>query len=465
MSLSKIKNSAISASDQSVTDNNLQGKLFHLSPVGNKKVELSFSANPISSDGGLLLLKETKQTIGLFNRLSSCLTDTRNQGYVKHSYQEIFSQRILQIAAGYEDANDCNSLRKDLLLKSCVNRMPEDADLASQPTISRLENNVSWRELYQMAITLVDTFIESYDQEPSVIVLDCDDTNVNAYGNQQGILFNDYYGEYCFMPLHIYEGLSGKLIATILKPGRRNKSVNVFALLKRLIQLLRKKWKHTQIVLRGDSHFCCPQFMDWVENQMDVNFVTGLSGNSVLNAQVKPILENMQKRFDKSQKAEKCYTSFPYKAGSWKHHQRVIAKIEIGPMGTNVRFIVTDLKEYRTKSLYEEFYCARGNAELYIKEMKSHLKADRMSCTSFKANQFRLFMHAAAYVLMHTLRDKTLANTSLAKATFKTIREKIIKVGAFIHNLKTKIKIELPACYPYKESFSLSLVALQNLRE
>jgi hypothetical protein len=226
--------------------------LFNLSGLGHKEVEVKFTMEKTSNDGGLLLLREVENQIGLINGLANCINDQRHQSYVEHSIRSMLSQRVMQIAAGYEDANDCNVLKDDEILKLCAN---QDKALATQPTISRFENKVNTKELYNMAKVFVDQFMASYESEPGIIILDPDDTNSFTYGQQELTLFNNYYGDYCYMPLHIYEGFSGKLITTILKPGRRSKSVNVFSILRRIIMYLREQWPNTMIIVRGDSHF------------------------------------------------------------------------------------------------------------------------------------------------------------------------------------------------------------------
>lgn len=435
-----------------------QIKILYISPVKSKDIELSFSGSDISSDGGLLLLKECEHQTGIIDAFSKCLIDDRNPSYIKHSYKEIISQRVLQIAAGYEDADDCDSLRGDDILKICSGRLPWEGDLASQPTMSRFENAAGSRELYQIAEAFLNQFIKSYSSEPEVIILDADDTNSNTYGGQQLSIFNDYYGEYCLMPLHIYEGYSGKLITTILKPGSRSKSVNVFAILSRIINRLRAVWKNTTIIIRGDGHFCCHQLMDWcIAKQSNVHFLTGLTGNAALKKLAATTINTTESHYQQTQKPVKRYHSFEYKAASWTNFQRVIVKVEVSAQGTNVRYVVTDIRNVRTQHLYEQGYCARGAMELRIKEHKLYLKSDRMSCTRFKANQLRLFLHSAAYVLMHTLQTQVLHGTTLATATFKTIREKVIKVAAYVKEMKTKIKIEFPASCPQISIFSKCL--------
>ena len=433
---------------------------FSLSPAANKKVEASYTGKDISTDGGALLLREMDKRLGLTDRLTECINDQRDQRYIDHQLIEMVKQRTFQIACGYEDGNDCNELRSDSIFKLCAGKLPEtDPDLASQPTMCRLENSVSNSELYRIAKVFADIFISSYKKEPGLIILDCDDTNNNTHGDQQLALFNNYYGEYCYMPLHIYEGLSGKLITTILKPGRRSKNIDVFAILRRVIGHLRLHWKNTIIILRGDSHFCSHQYMDWSVDRSNTHFVTGLTGNKKLNELAKVTIESAQRAFETNGTAQKRYASFQYQANSWKHPQRVIVKVEVTKKGTNIRYIVTDMQQYRASHVYETGYCARGNMELRIKEHKPYLKSDRSSCNSFQANQFRLFLHSAAYVLIHTLQKEVLSATSYANATMKTIQLKILKIAAWVREMKTKIKIELPSTFvniaTQKQAFDL----------
>jgi hypothetical protein len=447
--------------------NNFQesGLLFDLEPLKGKAVSVSFTGSDISSDGGLLLLRECEQQIGIVDCISSCLNDDRHPSYIRHSFKELLTQRVFQIAAGYEDGDDCDSLRSDDILKICSGKLPGGADLASQPTMSRFENAVGNKYLYRIAEAFLDQFIRSYDQEPPVIILDADDTNSTTYGGQQLSVFNDYYGDYCLMPLHIYEGHSGKLITTILKPGSRSKSVNVFGILRRIVQRLRSVWKHTTIIIRGDGHFCSHQLMDWCVRQNDnVHFLTGLTGNAALNKLAATTIKTTQSHYQQNQKPLKRYHSFEYKAGSWTNFQRVIVKVEVSAKGTNVRYVVTDIRNVRTQQLYEHGYCARGAMELRIKEHKLYLKSDRMSCTKFKANQLRLFLHSAAYVLLHTLQTQMLQGTEYATATFKTIREKIIKVAAYVREIKTAIKIEFPASCPQISAMSRCLGLFEAIR-
>lgn len=438
---------------------------FELFPVGNKKIELSYSGDRISSDGGLLLLREVENQIGLIKNISNCIVDERDQRYIDHTIEELIAQRVYQIAAGYEDCNDSNYLRKDMILKTCVGRLPQSGhDLASQPTMSRLENSVGRKELYQIGEQLIDAFVDSYAQVPRVIILDCDDTNNNTYGPQELNLFNHYYNEHCYMPLHIYEGLSGKLVTTILKPGRRDKQNNIASLLQKLIIKLRKQWPNTMIIVRGDSHFSSKDFMQWCDQKDRVGFITGLSGNKKLKELAAITINSAEREFKQYSKPVKRYHSFMYQAGSWNMPQKVVVKVEVTHMGTNVRYIVTNLIEFKAKDLYEKGYCARCAMELRIKEHKLYLRSDKSSCHSFLANQFRLFLHSIAYILMHSMQKELFRGTEYANATFKTIQNKIIKTAAWVKEMKTKIKIELPKFCITKEVQQRSFEMLALLK-
>ncbi len=421
-----------------------QASFLSLLESGNTSVQLTFNGADTSSDGGALLLREVEKQLGLLQAMATNITDNRDARYTQHSVLEMLLQRVGQIACGYEDANDCNDLRNDPIFKLFAGRAPQTAKpLASQPTHSRFENAIPLCALYKLADVFIENFINSYENEPEVIVLDFDDTEDRVHGGQQLALFNGFHKEYCFMPLHIYEGLSGKLISTILRPGKRMGGKQVLPILKRLIKRLRQVWPNTIIIFRGDSHFSSPQVFQWIKKQRKVHFVTGLSGNSVLLKCIKHKIKKAKERYGAFGRKIKEFHSFYYQAGTWGEAQRVIAKIEINEKGQNIRFITTDLQSAKTVALYSEIYCARGKAELYIKEHKLDLKSDRTSCTSFLANQFRLFLHSAAYVLLHALRANLLQGTHWAKATFSTLRLRLLKISANVHELKTRIKNEV----------------------
>jgi hypothetical protein len=433
-----------------------------IAPVKGKKVSIDFKGGNITSDAGVVLLSETESNVGLITRLAKCVHDSRRLSSITHSLKDLMAQRIFQIDCGYEDGNDCNSLRNDPAFKMALGRLPEaDGDLASQPTISRLENMITSTELYRMAKVFLDQYLTSYAEPPEVIVLDFDDTDDTVHGQQQLALFNGYHQETCYQPLHVYEGLSGKLIATILRPGKRPNGKEIVAYVKRIVGHIRQQWPDTVIVYRGDSHYSAKEVFTYLAHQNDCYSVTGLTGNPVLLKSVESLIEEVKHK----PIGYKRYHSFSYQAKSWSQPRRVVAKVEITEKGLlNVRFISTDMLDAKAKVLYEEIYCARGNDELYIKEHKTYTKSDRTSCHRFLANQFRLFLHSAAYVLLHSLRSNVLPGTSLATATFETIRLKLFKIGARIIERKTKISVHLPTAYPYQGILSKCLAIFAHLR-
>ena len=342
-----------------------------------------------------------------------------------------------------------------------LDRLPDSGDdLASQPTFSRLENMISRSELYRMAIGFLNHFLVSYAEAPPVIVLDFDDTEDVVHGKQQLALFNGYHQETCYQPLHVYEGLSGKLITAILRPGRRPTGKEIVSYVQRIVHHIRRQWPETIIVYRGDSHYGVPEVFAFLAQQPDCYSVTGLGGNEVLLRYVKPIINEVKKQ----NAGYRRYHTFQYQAKSWSAARKVVAKVEMTEKGLNVRFISTDMQEAKAKALYEEIYSARGNDELYIKEHKTYTKSDRTSCHRFLANQFRVFLHSVAYVLLHAFRSNLLQGTALATATFETIRLKILKIGAKVIEMKTRIKVHLPTAYPYQAILNKSLAILEHLR-
>jgi hypothetical protein len=414
-----------------------------------KKVAADFNGGEISSDAGLLFLRETEAQIGIINRIADVISDQRHPSYVKHQIVHLLSQRVFQIAAGYEDANDSDSLKEDPILKLACEK---DDSLASQPTISRFENAPSRSTLYRIGAALVDAFIASYDTPPKAIILDLDDTDDPTHGNQQLSLFNAYHDCYCYTPLHIYEGKSGKLVSTILRPGKRPSGKEIVMILKRLVQKIRLAWPGVGILLRGDSHFSAPEVYAFCDTH-DIKYVFGFKPYKPLMKKAENLMTQARESYQRSGKPVKFYGEITYQAKSWPDAKRIICKAEYNDKGANTRFIITNLKHNRYSFIYKTVYCGRGAMELMIKEHKNHLLSDRTSCSSFAANQFRLFMHSIAYMLLHTFRQRHLQSTEFSKAQFNTIRLKLIKIGARVRTLSTRIKIHLPTAYPCKKDF------------
>jgi hypothetical protein len=424
-------------------------QLFLFKDISNKKIEVDFNGGEVSSDAGLLFLREVESRIGLISKMTNCLQDRRHPGYVKHQFLDLLKQRIFQIACGYEDGNDSNELRDDPIMKIACERLPDDEALASQPTISRFENGLTRTDLYRISEVFVDVFIQSYSTPPEGIIVDIDDTDDLTHGRQQLTLFNAYHGDNCYMPIHIYEGKSGKLITTVLRPGKRPTGKQIVSIVKRVVKKIRQAWPEVGIILRGDSYYACPAVFDFCE-ETDMKYVLGFKPLAPLVRQVKPFVEEVALRSEREKQPVKMFTETDYKAKSWPKRRRVIAKIEYNFLGPNTRFIITNLEHWNRRFIYQTVYCGRGAMELMIKEHKNHLLSDRTSCTSFSANQFRLFLHSAAYVLFHTFRTIHLKGTEWASAQFDTIRCKIIKIGARIIQRTRKIRIHLPSSFPWK---------------
>src|SRR5215475_933542 len=381
----------------------MQPPPLRLIPVGGKAVELDFDGGRLSSDAGVVLLKDIDDQLGLTRNLAAVLADPRDPRRITFTVEDLIKQQVFQIVAGYEDANDANTLRDDPIFKLMLDRLPETgASLASQPTLSRFENRVSRTELYRMARVLLDHFIASYAKPPQIIVLDVDDTEDRVHGQQEHARYDGYYGGYCFMPLHIYEGLSGRLMTTILK-AKRFTGTQMLAVLKRLVKRLRQAWPHTLLIFRGDSHFSSPEVRQWIEDQPALSYVTGLTSNAILQELAREVVEQAKCAYQRSGHKGTRLHATRYQAGTGSRSRRVVSKVEVSDQGVNTRFVVTDLEQARTKVLYQHIYCARGQAENEIKDHKLYLKSDRTSCHRFEANQFRLFLHSATYVLLDTL--------------------------------------------------------------
>jgi len=423
-------------------------KSLQFKAISGKKIIADFNGGEITSDAGLLFLREIESNIGIIKDVAGVLPDTRHQGYIKHSMMEMLTQRVFQIAAGYEDANDSNTLRHDPVLKLACNRL--DEALAGQSTMTRFENGFGILTQYRIAKAFVDSFIRSYKNPPKAIMLDIDDTEDKTHGSQQLSLFNGYHKSYCYMPIHIYEGKSGKLIATILRPGKRPSGKEALAILKRIIRLIREAWPEVGILLRGDSHYAFKEVMDYCENS-NIAYIFGLTTQQPMEKRAASRQKKAGELYYLENNPVKLFGEFMYQAGSWRQARRVIFKAEHNEKGSNLRFIVTNLENQNIPMVYSKIYCGRGEMELFIKEHKNHLFSGRTSCSSFIANQFRLFLHSIAYVLLHALREKCLQKTPFAKAQFDTIRLKILKIGARIVLMSTKVKIHLPTAFPYQD--------------
>ena len=435
---------------------------FHFSPVKNFKLEAMTDAMSLSSHGGLLMLRQEEEHLSLASRLASCIRDTRVPYLVRHRLHEIIMTRIFQICLGYEDVNDCDRMRRDPMMQLAVDTDSLDKELCSSATMCRFENMVTDEDLLRIQEMFVTMFVLSYKgRAPSHIILDCDDTNVDTYGCQELTLFNAYYDSYCYMPLMVFEGYSGKMILPLLKPGRRNKAVSFEETILWLIAILREAWPKTIITVRGDSHFCSHELMDWATlHDRRVYFITGLARNSVLMSHPVTVgaIERVTHDYNLFRRPVRTYGEFYYRAGTWRFPQRVVVKAEYTQMGElNVRFIVSNIRSVDKQGLYEKTYCGRGRDELFIRQFKEGVNGDRLSCHTFKANRLRIFIYAAAYILMHSLRERALRGTRLETASILTIREKLLLCAVSVRILKSKVILNFAKCHPMKDTLVHSL--------
>jgi Transposase DDE domain group 1 len=421
---------------------------FELPAVARKKVSVAFDGGMLSSDAGVLVLRDVERRLGMAARLAGCIRDRRNARRIDHTLEEMLRLRMFAIAAGYEDANDCATLRHDPVFKMAVGRAPETGDpLCSQPTLSRLENAPSRVELVRLMATMIDQFCASYRRPPSSIVLDIDDTFDAVHGRQQLSLFNAHYDERCFLPIHIYEGTTGKPVAVILREGKTPTGVEVRTILKHVIRRIRGHWPKVHILVRGDSHYGRVEAMEWCEQQ-GVDYVFGFGGNAVLKAMTQPAADVLcVKRATSAATKLRAFATLSYGARSWHKERRIAARIEATSKGLDIRYVVTSLKG-TAKHLYETVYCARGQAENFIKWHKAQLASDRTSCRDPRANQFRLILHTAAYWLMLTVRAAMPKRSFLAHAEFDTLRMRLIKIAARVVESAARIRVWLPTACP-----------------
>ena len=426
-----------------------------LSPVGGKPLLVTFDGGRLTSDAGVLVLAEIERKLGVADRLARCIEDPRAPERVRHGLAEMIRFRALMIAAGYADANDCDALRADPAFKLAVGRLPESGEeLCSQPTMSRLENLPGPTALKRMMAAMVGLFCDSFDEVPRRIVLDIDDTEDRVHGGQQLALFHAHHDSRCFLPIHIYEAGSGKPVAIILRPGKTPDGAEVALVLRHVVRAIRSHWPAVDILIRGDSHYSRPEALDWLERNR-VGYIFGLGGNKVLLARAAPLADDAAvSRVAGAAAKVRRFGAFRYAAKTWPVERQVIARVEASAQGSDTRFIVTNLKG-TPRWLYEEVYCARGQAENLIKAHKLHLASDRTSCSKATANQFRLLIHTAAYWLLHSMRGLAPKTSFWREAQFDTIRLALIKLAGRVTEMTTRIKVALPSAYPYRETLAL----------
>ena len=422
-------------------------------------LEAAFDGGRITSDGGLIWLGEAEEQLRVCERIASHIPEWRGAS-VRHSLVRLVRQRVFQIACGYEDQNDSDTLRNDPLLKLVCGRLPEsEMDLASQPTISRLENAPDARSCLRMARALGELYIGERGKGglPERVLLDFDATDDPAHGDQEGAYYHGYYQEKILHPLLVFDGDTGQLITALLRAGNTHASRGALSVLKRVVRRLREVWgQGLEIEIRADAGFAIPEIYDYCEKE-GIDYTIGLISNPRLEALAEDLLERAERESEEREGEKvRLLSSASYRADSWEHSRRVVYKAEVLEKGTNTRFVVTSRSD-RPQELYE-WYTKRGEAEGWIKDFKVALKADRLSCHRFFANQFRLLLHAAAYWLLDTLRRR-LIESGLKRMQLDTLRLFLVKIGGRVRELLTKVRLHLASGHPGQRLWHVLLTA------
>lgn len=432
-----------------------------LGRLQGREIQAAFDGGRLSSDGGVKLLAQADKALGLTARLTSLIRDRRNPLRITHELIEMLRQRVYQIGNGYEDCNDADDLRRDPMFKLAVGRLPETGeDLASQPTLSRLENSVSRRDLWQIGESFVALFLGQYRHaEPERIVLDFDATDDPTHGQQRLAGFNGYYKEHCYCPLIVTAQVDGgphELLVVMLRPGAPTGDGGALAVLRRLVERLRAQWPHVAIVFRADAGFCKPELLDWCEDPENrVDYIVAIAKNKALERHAEPFVQQAKAEFEAKAKEARVMGEFKYAAGTWKTERRVVVRAEFAADGSDPRFVVTSFTEPKPTGLYDE-YAMRGDMENRIKELKNGLKADRTSCHRFMANQFRVFLHAAAFWLISHIR-RCLRGTRLQDAQVGTIQRHLLKLAVRVTQSTRRVCLHFASACPVQDLWPLLL--------
>jgi hypothetical protein len=432
----------------------------------HRRAVLSADGQQVSSDGGVLLLRQMDDRLGLTDRMVALLGDSRDSSRVRHSRREQLRQRVYQISLGYEDCNDADWLRHDPALRFACDS--EGRAMSSQPTLSRFENAVTGRELNRLWREYERSYVAELDPATDLIVLDVDSTDDETHGDQQLSFFHGFYDHHMFHPLLVFDGLSGQLITALLRPGRAHAAKGSISILTRLIRAIRRRCPRTAILVRGDSAFAMPKLLERLEQLNaelgDIDYVIGVAKNSRLLDLAEPLRSSVADQFEDRSQFVRRFTWLSYASKSWPSKRAVICKVEHSSRGENPRFVVTTLDEFSPGLIYDVAYCARGQSENFIKDLKNALRADRLSCHRFVANAFRLLLHAIAYRLMHALRatvarvapDVVYVSTDrvrLATAQMDTLRLRLLKVAAYVSSSVRRVLIRLPTAFPLAAIF------------
>jgi hypothetical protein len=421
--------------------------------LGRRQIEANFEGGAISSDGGLMLLRQTDRRIGLSTAVAAALHDPRNQDFIVHELRDLVAQRLYGLCCGYEDLNDHAALRSDPLMQTAVGTGEE---LGSSPTLCRMERRANRADVVGLNRVLVEQFIASQSTAPEELILDVDASDIPLHGDQEHSEFHGYYDHYCYLPLYVFAGRA--MLACILRNSRIDGAKHAAAVIKLLVTRLRQVWPEVRIIVRGDSGFCRQRLIRWCERQ-DVSYVIGVARNARLQRIVAPWEERMQLRHAETLEKQREIHEFRYAAESWNRERRIITRLEFGSQGNNPRFIVTNL-DRPAEALYDNLYCQRGEAENRIKETQLDLFGARASCHRFLSNWLRILFAALAYTLMQRLRELALAGTDLSKATAATIRVRLLKIGAAVIRNTRRIRILFASHHPLRDIFLTASRAL-----
>jgi len=423
----------------------------------------SFDGGRLTSDGGLPWLEHAEHDLGVCAAFAAVIPDWR-RGPVRHALESLVRQRVFQIACGYEDQDDADTLRTDPLLKLVCGQLPETGrDLASQPTLSRLENAVDRRACYRLAMALGALYLRERERDgvPTHIVLDLDGTDDPTHGQQEGSAYHGYYRQHMLHPLLLFDGDTHHLITAILRPGNTHGSAGVVAVLKRVVRRLRERWPGVTIELRMDSAGAVPAIYAFCEAQ-GLTYTIGLVTNPRLTALAASLAADAQRqRAARGLEKVRLCGEVPYQAESWDHPRRIIIKAEALPKGPNTRFVVTTRPD-APEALYD-WYVARGDSENAIKDLKVACFADRLSDHRFCANQFRLLLHATAYWLLDTLR-RWLEQQRVPPMQLDTLRLRLLKIGGRVYQLRDHVRLRLAVSHPGQPLWE-HLAAYQRLHE
>jgi hypothetical protein len=423
--------------------------------VGRRVVEGRFDGGSMTSDGGVMLLSQTDRRLGLLEAAARCIADPRNPLLITHAVRDMLRQRVYGLALGWEDLNDHTALRQDVAMQTAVG---VDREVASAPTLCRLESWADRATAARLHRLLVEQFIASFKTAPEELVLDFDATDNPLHGQQEGRFFHGYYDSYCYLPLYVFCGQ--QLLCAYLRPSRIDAAQHSAAILKLLVKRMRQAWPGVRIVFRGDSGFCRQRIVNWCERS-GVHYIVGLARNARLQAQVEYAQLALKDEYERTGAKQRLIDEFSYAAQSWPHERRVITRLEWGDQGCNPRFVVTNL-DGEAGALYDQLYCQRGEAENRIKEAQVGLFATRTSCHVFAANQLRMLLAALGYVLIERLRALALQGTALATAQVDTLRIKLLKVAAVVTRNTRRIRLYLASNWPSAALFAQAMRALRS---